>query len=86
VLTGLSVSRNVNLQPNFIQYPTAALSGVVLAPTTADVYVNGGLYRTLTLQPEPFSQENLNLPAGVNVTRVVLQDAYGAATTLGMPF
>jgi outer membrane usher protein len=86
VLTGLSVSRNFNLQPDFLRYPTAALSGVVLAPTTADVYVNGGLYRTLTLQPGPFSLENLNLPEGANVTQVVLQNPYGGATTLGMPF
>jgi outer membrane usher protein len=86
VIGGLSVSRNFNLQPDFIRNPTPTFSGTALSPTEADIYVNGVLYRTVQLQPGPFQLQNLNLPVGSNVTQVVLHDAYGNVTQFGTVF
>ncbi len=86
VIGGLSVSRNFNLQPDFIRNPTPTFSGTALSPTEADIYVNGVLYRTVQLQPGPFQLQNLNLPVGTNVTQIVLRDAYGNETQFGAVF
>ncbi len=86
VIGGLGVSRNFDLQPDFIRNPTPAFSGTALSPTEADIYVNGVLYRTVQLQPGPFQFQNLNLPLGANVTQVVLHDAFGNVTQFGAIF
>lgn len=83
VIGGLTVSRNFSLQPDFIRYPTAGFSGTALSPAQADIYVNGGLYRTVQLQPGPFQLQDLNLPVGMNVTQIVLHDAFGNVTQFG---
>lgn len=86
VIGGLSVSRDFNLQPDFIRNPTPTFSGTALSPTEADIYVNGVLYRTVQLQPGPFQLQNLNLPVGSNVTQIVLHDAFGNVTQFGSAF
>jgi outer membrane usher protein len=86
VIAGLSVSRNFNLQPDFIRNPTPTFSGTALSPTEADIYVNGVLYQTVQLQPGPFQLQNLNLPVGANVTQIVLHDAFGNVTQYGTAF
>ncbi len=86
VLGGITVERNFSLQPDFIRYPTPAFSGTALSPTTADIYINGALYRTVQLQPGPFSLQDLNLPVGSNVTQVVLHDAFGNVSQFGSAF
>src|SRR5207249_10944021 len=52
-LGGLSVSRNYSLNPYFIRYPTFGLSGVVLTPSTVDVYENDVVLRRGVLLPRP---------------------------------
>lgn len=86
VIGGLSISRNFNLQPDFIRNPTPTFSGTALSPTEADIYVNGVLYQTVQLQPGPFQLQNLNLPVGTNVTQIVLHDAFGNMTQFGTAF
>jgi len=83
VYGGLNVSRDFAMQPNLIIRPTAQFSGTALAPAQADIYVNGQLYRTVQLDPGPFQFDNLNLPPGANVTRIVLRDVYGNVTQYG---
>ena len=45
LLGGVGVSRNFELDPYFVRYPTFGLSGAVMTPSTADVYVNGAIVR-----------------------------------------
>ncbi|MBV9719136.1 MAG: fimbrial biogenesis outer membrane usher protein [Candidatus Eremiobacteraeota bacterium] len=86
VIGGVMISRNFELQPDFLVYPTAGFKGTALAPTQADVYVNGGLYKTIELPPGPFNLENVSLPVGMNVTNVVLHDPFGNVTQFGGSF
>jgi outer membrane usher protein len=87
VLTGgFGISRDFGLQPGFLRLPTPGLSGTVLTPTSAEIYVDGAYQQTVQLVPGPFTLGNLNVPTGSSVTRVVLHDAQGNTTTLSSSF
>ncbi len=76
-LGGISVSRSFDLDPYFSRYPSFALSGAAITPSTVDVYVNGNLVQRQTVAPGTFQIANLLLPAGSGTTRVVVRDAFG---------
>ncbi len=86
LLGGVSVSRNFELDPYFVRYPTFALSGAVTTPSTADVYVNGAIVRREVLPPGQFDLTNLQVPAGSGAATVVIRDAFGGERTLASPF
>ena len=85
-LGGLSVSRNFDLDPYFVRYPTLSLAGAVTTPSTVDVYVNGALVRREPLPPGTFDLTNLSVPTGSGTTRVVIRDAFGQEHALTNPF
>lgn len=86
LLGGIGVSRNFDLDPYFVRYPTLALSGAVTTPSTADVYVNGTIVRREQLPPGQFDLTNLAVPTGSGTARVVIRDAFGGERTLASPF
>ncbi len=86
LMGGVSVSRNFQLDPYFVRYPTFGLSGAVMTPSTADVYVNGAIVRREVLPPGQFDLTNLPVPAGSGNATVVIRDAFGGERTLASPF
>jgi len=86
LIGGVHVARDYGLDPYFIQYPTLALSGTTLTPSTVDVYVNGTLVSRQRVSPGSFSLENLPMPNGSNNTRVVVRDAFGREQQMSAPF
>lgn len=76
-LGGISVSRSFDLDPYFSRYPSFALSGAAMTPSTVDVYVNGNIVKRQEVGPGLFQISNLLLPAGSDTTRVVVRDAFG---------
>ena len=82
VIGGIGFTRHFEFQPDYVFFPTPGVSGTVLTPTKADVYVNGAYLRSVQLPPGQFDLTNLPLPAGVNVTQVVLHDAAGNVRTV----
>jgi outer membrane usher protein len=86
VIGGIGVSRLFALQPNFVRAPSPSLTGTVLSPTRADIYINGTLYSSLELQPGQFNIGQLPVPPGANVTQVVLHDANGTTTDITAPY
>jgi outer membrane usher protein len=86
VLGGVGVSRNFELQPDYAYFPSPGLSGTVLGPTTADVYVNGTFLRSVQLAPGGFDLNNIPVPTGAGVTQIVLHDALGNSQTLSGVF
>jgi outer membrane usher protein len=82
VIAGFGSSRHFEFQPNYVFFPTAGVSGTVLVPTTADVYVNGAFLRTVELPPGQFNLANISMSTGSNVTQVVLHDASGNTQTI----
>jgi outer membrane usher protein len=85
-LGGVSASREFNLDPYFIRYPTFGFSNAVLSPSTAEIYVNGLLVRREQLPPGQFELKDLPVPAGAGVTRVVVRDAFGREQQVVSPF
>jgi outer membrane usher protein len=83
---GGSVSRDYDLDPYFVRYPTVGLSGSVNAPATLDVYVNGRLLRQEQLPPGTFTLNDVPVPAGAGSARVVLRDAFGREQEIGGTF
>ncbi|WP_224242342.1 fimbria/pilus outer membrane usher protein [Hyalangium gracile] len=77
VIGGLHLSRNFELDPYFLQTPSAHFSGSVATPSTVDVFVNGNRIRHAELPPGPFELANLPLTRGQVGTRYVLRDAFG---------
>jgi len=82
VVGGFGATRHFELQPNYAYFATPGLRGTVLSPTTADIYVNGTLLRSVELAPGPFDLSSIPVPPGAGVTQVLLHDAYGNTQTL----
>ena len=77
ILAGISVQRRFDLNPYAVLFPTPTLSGSVLTPSRADVYVNGQLARTIDLEPGEFTLTDIPAQSGYSKTEVVVRDAFG---------
>jgi outer membrane usher protein len=86
LLGGVGVVRAFDLNPYLITYPQPVVSGLLQAPGTVDIYVNGVLVGQRQVPAGPFSLASLGLPAGANNVRVVVQDPFGGTTVLQQNF
>ncbi|MEO8215871.1 MAG: fimbria/pilus outer membrane usher protein [Acidobacteriota bacterium] len=86
LLGGLTISRNFNLDPYFVRYPSLAFSGATATPSTAEVYVNGSLVRQEELPPGQFEFQNLALPIGSGSAQVVIRDVFGQERVLSSSY
>lgn len=85
-LAGVSLSKDFELDPYFIRFPTVELSGALNTPSRVDVYVNGALVRQQQLPPGLFQLRDLPIPAGRGEVKVVIRDAFGQERELVSPF
>lgn len=83
---GVTISRNFDLDPAFIQYPTFDYAGAIAAPGEIDIYQNGFKLRTEKLQPGPFLLENLTGASGYGDIELVLRDQFGRESRLRSPY
>jgi outer membrane usher protein len=83
---GVTLSRNFDLDPAFIQYPTFDYAGSIAGPGEIDIYQNGFKLRTEKLPPGPFQLENLTGAPGYGDIELVLRDQFGRATHLSSPY
>jgi outer membrane usher protein len=83
---GVTISRNFDLDPAFIQYPTFDYAGSLAGPGEIDIYQNGIKLRTEKLQPGPFQLENLTGAPGYGDIELVLRDQFGRETRLSSPY
>lgn len=83
---GVTVSRNFDLDPSFIQYPTFDYAGSIAGPGEVDIYQNGFKLRTEKLQPGSFQIENLSGAPGYGDIELVLRDQFGRETRLNSPY
>ena len=58
-IAGLTVSRELGINPEFMPYLPLTMSGGTAVPATADVYVNGQLTGRVNLEPGMFQAEGL---------------------------
>jgi outer membrane usher protein FimD/PapC len=83
---GVTISRNFDLDPAFIQYPTFDYAGAIAGPGEIDIYQNGFKLRTEKLQPGPFQLENLTGAPGYGDFELVLRDQFGRESRLSSPY
>lgn len=83
LLGGVVVARQFGLDPYLVTFPTPQFRGQVLLPSQADVYVNGQLVRTVTLDPGEFVLQDIPSSIGYAQTTVVIRNAAGTTTQRG---
>lgn len=85
-IAGVTYSKNFSINPYFTPFPGQRFAGVVNTPSSADVYVNGLLVRSIDIPPGPFNLQNLPALAGAGATRVLIRNAFGLTQELGAPY
>ncbi len=85
-IAGFGLQRYFGLNPDTVRTVLPQITGSALTPSTADVYVNGILYRHETLPPGQFNFQNLPISEGPNTTTIVVTDAFGRRQTYSNTF
>lgn len=83
---GISLSRNFELNPQFIQYPTLEYSGAVSAPAEIDLYLDGLKIRTEKIPPGNFRLENFTGMMGYGDIELVVRDQFGRESRMRSPY
>lgn len=83
---GLSFARDFAINPYFVRTPQGNLSGVAMFPSTADIYENGRLVKTVTIPPGPFSLQNLPMINGAGSADVVVRNGFGYSQSVSAPY
>jgi outer membrane usher protein len=85
-IAGLTVSRNLGIDPSFVAFSPLTMSGVAAAPATAEVYVNDQLVSRTPVAPGVFELRNLSVPSGAGSARVVIRDHFGRTEEITRSF
>ena len=85
-LGGVSLSREYDVDPYFMRYPSADIAGAVTSPSTLEVYVNNRLVGREQLPPGHFDLTSLPISSGRADARLVLRDAFGREQELVSSF
>lgn len=83
--TGIRVARRFDLRPGFSAPPTFAWAGTVDGPSTADIYLDGALLRSVRIAPGAYDLRELTYFSGLHDVRVVLSDAFGGRRDILLP-
>jgi outer membrane usher protein len=82
---GIQYGTSFDIDPRFVAYPTAAVRGTAYVPSVVDVYVNGLLTSSQSVQPGDFTLRNLALQ-GAGTAEVVVRDATGQTHVISQDF
>jgi outer membrane usher protein FimD/PapC len=85
-LGGVGFSKVYQIDPYFLRYPLATVSGMVSLPSTAEVYLGGTRIRTEKLSPGSFQLRDISSIGGRNDISVVIKDPFGQERTIGYPY
>lgn len=85
-LGGVGFSKVYQIDPYFLRYPLATVSGMVSLPSTAEVYLGGTRIRTEKLSPGSFHLRDISSIGGRNEISVVIKDPFGQEATIRYPY
>lgn len=85
-LGGISYSRNFDIDPHYIEYPTASYSGEALTPSELEVYMDGLRIYSEKIAPGPFNLSNIHRHSGAGNLEVIVTDAFGNREMIIHPF
>jgi outer membrane usher protein len=83
---GVSVSRELGIDPYFVCYTPLTLNGSASSPSVAEVYVNGQLVGRERIAPGAFTLSGLPVTVGAGQAEIVLRDAFGREERLASNF
>lgn len=83
---GIQAGSNFALTPGFVTQPLPVLSGLSVAPSTVELYVNDVLRQVSSVPSGPFSLDNFPVVTGGGEARLVVRDILGRETVLVQPF
>ncbi len=86
LLGGITVSKNFEIDPYYIRYPSLDLRGTIVSPSEVGVYVNDVLVKRETLSPGEFTLKNIPAEVGLGNTKMVIRDIYGMERVITEPF
>ena len=83
---GAAVRTNYGLRPGFVQQPLPVFSGEAAVPSTVQVFVQNQLRTTTSIEPGPFTIDNVPIILGAGDARVVVRDALGREQVITSSF
>jgi outer membrane usher protein len=81
-LSGVTIARASDIDLDGQAHVSPMLRALVLTPSTAEVYINGQLIRTIDVAPGTVDFSNLPGSAGVTDATIVLRDSFGRTQVL----
>ena len=86
LLGGFNFSKNYDIDPYYLRFPPLTLSGALIYPSKAELYVNDMLVKRETLSPGQFLFENIPAEVGLGSTKIVIRDIFGNERVITRPF
>ena len=83
---GIQWATNFTTQPRFIPFPTLAVAGEAVLPSTVDVFVNNALQLRTDVPIGPFSITNVPVLTGQGDARIVVKDLLGREQVITQPY
>ncbi len=83
---GIQWATNFTTQPRFIPFPTLAVTGEAVLPSTVDVFVNNALQMRTEVPVGPFSITNVPVLTGQGDARIVVKDLLGREQIITQPY
>ncbi|MGL9773068.1 MAG: fimbria/pilus outer membrane usher protein [Sodalis sp. (in: enterobacteria)] len=83
---GVQIARDFALQPYLVTYSLPSFSGSAVMPTSLDMFVNGFKTNSESVQPGPWSLNNLPFVNGAGDAVIVTTDALGRQVVTTLPF
>ncbi len=86
LLGGAGYSKNFNIDPYYINYPSVHMGGTSATPSQVEIYIDGILMRKEDIPPGPFIVENITRYEGAGDVEIVLRDAFNREQRISHPF
>jgi len=86
LLGGVTFSKNYQIEPYYIRFPSLSMSGAVESPSEAEIYVNDMVVKRKMLYPGEFLLDNIPAEVGLGRAKIVIRDLYGVERVITEPF
>jgi len=86
IVGGVTLTKNYNIDPYLIRFPSLTLGGAITTPSEVNLYVNGFLTRQERLDPGEFQLKNVPAIVGLGNADIVIKDAFGREHVISKEF
>ncbi len=83
-LGGVTLQRELSLDPYLVRAPLPQASAFAATPSTVDVWLNGALVGSQQVAPGTYDLTHLPVAAGASDVQIVVRDAFGRSEVLAV--